>query len=88
MCDNDIYVYYYYYFQVAEFDFWKEFVAKGKIPDDDDSNRSELPLADTESNVYNFGVLMLEVVSGKVPHCEEQGSIVNWVKHQNFYLLG
>lgn len=70
------------FFQVVEVDFWKEFVMKGKIPDDDDSDRSELPLADPESNIYNFGVLMLEIISGKLPHCEE-GSIVNWVKHQN-----
>eukprot|EP00268_Persea_americana_P033210 TRINITY_DN32944_c0_g2_i3.p1 TRINITY_DN32944_c0_g2~~TRINITY_DN32944_c0_g2_i3.p1 ORF type:complete len:693 (+),score=153.99 TRINITY_DN32944_c0_g2_i3:250-2328(+) len=78
LTSNNVYLTDDYAAKVAEFDFWKEFVAKGKIPDDDDSNRSELPLADTESNVYNFGVLMLEVVSGKVPHCEEQGSIVNW----------
>lgn len=52
---------------------------KGKIPDEEGLNLSELPLADPESNVYNFGILMLETISGKLPFSEEQGFLVNWV---------
>ncbi|RWR96320.1 Protein kinase domain-containing protein [Cinnamomum micranthum f. kanehirae] len=64
--------------KIGEFDFWKEFVAKGKISDDEGSNPSQLPVADLESNVYNFGILMLEIISGKLPYSEEQGFLVNW----------
>ncbi|XP_019439615.1 PREDICTED: protein MALE DISCOVERER 1-like isoform X2 [Lupinus angustifolius] len=45
----------------------------------DDSKKSELPPhADRETNVYNFGILLLEIISGKLPHSEEQGNLVNW----------
>ncbi|KAE9591345.1 hypothetical protein Lal_00038512 [Lupinus albus] len=44
-----------------------------------DSKKSELPPhADPETNVYNFGILLLEIISGKLPHSEEQGNLVNW----------
>lgn len=46
-------------------------------------NKSEhsklLPLADTEANVYSFGVLLLEIISGQFPYSEEQGPLENWV---------
>ncbi|CAL0334726.1 unnamed protein product [Lupinus luteus] len=45
----------------------------------DDSKKFELPPnADPETNVYNFGVLLLEIISGKLPYSEEQGNLVNW----------
>ncbi|KAL5989689.1 hypothetical protein ACLOJK_010582 [Asimina triloba] len=61
--------------KVLERDFWKELVEKGKISGDEDV--SELPLADTESNVYSFGILMLETISGR-HHSETEGSIIDW----------
>lgn len=74
------------YFQIGEFDFWKEFVAKGKISDDEGSNPSQLPFADLESNVYNFGIVMLEIITGKLPYSEEQGFLVNWVTQQKLFV--
>ncbi|OIW20201.1 hypothetical protein TanjilG_06602 [Lupinus angustifolius] len=45
----------------------------------DDSKKFDLPPhADPETNVYNFGILLLEIISGKLPHSEEQGNLVNW----------
>ncbi|CAL0301317.1 unnamed protein product [Lupinus luteus] len=45
----------------------------------DDSKKFELPPhADPETNVYNFGILLLEIISGKLPQSEEQGNLVNW----------
>ncbi|KAH1217870.1 hypothetical protein AAZX31_13G211100 [Glycine max] len=32
-----------------------------------------------ESNVFDFGKLLLEIISGKLPYFEEQGTLVNWV---------
>lgn len=38
------------------------------------------PLADPETNIYSFGILMLEIISGKLPYCEEKElSIEKWV---------
>ncbi|KAK8573006.1 hypothetical protein V6N12_029046 [Hibiscus sabdariffa] len=36
------------------------------------------PLVDLEANVYNFGVLLLETISGKLPYSEGQGPIEIW----------
>ncbi|ONK69063.1 uncharacterized protein A4U43_C05F18900 [Asparagus officinalis] len=44
----------------------------------DSQDTSKLLDTDTESNVYSFGMLMLEVISGKFPYSEEEGSIVDW----------
>ncbi|KAK7290393.1 hypothetical protein RIF29_04788 [Crotalaria pallida] len=45
----------------------------------DDTKKPELPPnSDPETNVYNFGILLLEIISGKLPHSEEQGNLVNW----------
>ncbi|TKY60043.1 LRR receptor serine/threonine-protein kinase MRH1 [Spatholobus suberectus] len=51
----------------------------------DQSQKSELPpQADPETDVYNFGVLLLEIISGKLPYSEEQGYLVNWAaEHLN-----
>lgn len=47
---------------------------------DNKSEHSKLgPLADTEENVYCFGVLLLEIISGKFPYSEEHGPLVDWV---------
>ncbi|KAK7318810.1 hypothetical protein RJT34_03517 [Clitoria ternatea] len=51
----------------------------------DESHKSELPPhADPETNVYSFGVLLLEIISGKLPSSEEYGFILNWAaEHLN-----
>lgn len=46
-----------------------------------DLDQSLLPLPpEPETNVYSFGVLMLEIISGKLSDSEEEGSILKWVK--------
>lgn len=50
----------------------------GKTPGDDDKNLNTLPDAVPESNVYTFGLLMLETISGKLQYSEDEGSIVDW----------
>ncbi|XP_031376705.1 probable LRR receptor-like serine/threonine-protein kinase At1g63430 isoform X1 [Punica granatum] len=35
---------------------------------------------DVKGNVYAFGVLLLEIVSGRPPYCKDKGHLVNWAK--------
>ncbi|KAH0985824.1 hypothetical protein GBA52_013001 [Prunus armeniaca] len=50
-----------------------------RIPGDDDKEHSELPpLSDPETNVYSFGLLLLEIISGKLQNSEEVGSLSYW----------
>ncbi|OIW00510.1 hypothetical protein TanjilG_24240 [Lupinus angustifolius] len=45
----------------------------------DPSKKCELPPhCDPETNVYDFGILLLEIISGRLPYSEEQGTLVNW----------
>lgn len=64
--------------KIADLSIWKEVVAKGKISGDDEIDLSQFPCASPENDVYNFGILLLEIISGKVPYPDEQGSILSW----------
>ncbi|XP_057948673.1 protein MALE DISCOVERER 2-like isoform X2 [Malania oleifera] len=65
--------------KIAEIGFWKELASKSKLIGEDGSEHSDLPpYSDPESNVYSFGILLLEIISGKLPYSEELGSLVKW----------
>jgi len=50
------------------------------MPKDDDLvDHHERVAADPAGNVYSFGLLMLEIISGKPPYSEEKGSLSNLV---------
>lgn len=66
--------------QIEEVIFCSESTSKLKPSSDDEKQNSEWPLlADPETNVYSFGILLLEIISGKLPYSQEQGHLVNWV---------
>ncbi|CAD5189700.1 unnamed protein product [Musa acuminata subsp. malaccensis] len=65
--------------KIADVSVWKEIVSEGKTNGDDDLDPSESLSADPAGNVYSFGILLLEIVSGKVPYSEEQDSLLNSV---------
>ncbi|WCJ27214.1 Leucine-rich repeat protein kinase family protein [Euphorbia peplus] len=47
-----------------------------KISGDSESEHSVLPpLADPDTNVYSFGVLLLEIISGKLSYTKEEGPL-------------
>lgn len=65
--------------KIAEISFWTDAATKSKTSGEDDKEHSELPpFADPETNVYSFGILLLEIISGKLQYSEEQGHLVNW----------
>ncbi|KAH8521926.1 hypothetical protein Peur_040520 [Populus x canadensis] len=35
---------------------------------------------DVQGNIYAFGVLLLEIISGRPPHCKDKGRLVDWAK--------
>lgn len=34
---------------------------------------------DIQGNTYAFGILLLEIVSGRPPYCQDKGCLVDWV---------
>ncbi|KAK4787907.1 hypothetical protein SAY86_011740 [Trapa natans] len=64
--------------KVAEVNIWSG--SSSKSHDEEDKSRNSVlpPMADPETNVYDFGMLLLEIISGKLPHSEEHGSLIDW----------
>lgn len=64
--------------KVCDICIWKELVARRKKSMDEDNDPSNSPCPDSKGNVYNFGMLLLETISGKLQYSNEEGSILNW----------
>ncbi|KAI3755219.1 hypothetical protein L1987_55015 [Smallanthus sonchifolius] len=63
--------------KVEEMGFWKDLISKEKLSADSESEHSALPpLIDTETNVYCFGILMLEIITGRLSYSDQQGPLV------------
>ena len=43
-------------------------------------NSLEARHLDTEGNIFAFGVLLLELISGRPPYCKDKGYLVDWVR--------
>ncbi|XAR59255.1 Non-specific serine/threonine protein kinase [Bertholletia excelsa] len=64
--------------KIAEVGFRPE-VYREKISGENEVESSELlPCSDSQTNVYSFGLLMLEIISGKLPNSEKDGPLLNW----------
>ncbi|GMI72312.1 MALE DISCOVERER1 [Hibiscus trionum] len=55
-----------------------EGLIKSKNSGDDESEHSVGHLVVPETNVYSFGILLLEIISGKFAYTKEQGHIEEW----------
>ncbi|KDP21105.1 hypothetical protein JCGZ_21576 [Jatropha curcas] len=65
--------------KIAEICFLPQTAPKPKHSCDHDSEHSVLPpLADVETNIYCFGILLLEIISGKLQYSDEQGPLEKW----------
>ncbi|XP_059669725.1 protein MALE DISCOVERER 2-like isoform X2 [Cornus florida] len=79
LTSNSIYLTDDYAAKIAEICFAKQDAPKSRISGEIESEHSELPShADPETNIYSFGILLLEIISGKLPNSEEQGPLENW----------
>uniref|UniRef100_A0ACD5VJL9 Uncharacterized protein n=2 Tax=Avena sativa TaxID=4498 RepID=A0ACD5VJL9_AVESA len=64
--------------KIADMSVWQDVIAKEKMPKNDDIIEHNDPIpADPAGNVCSFGLLMLEIISGKPPYCEHKGSLMN-----------
>ncbi|KAD4982460.1 hypothetical protein R6Q59_002069 [Mikania micrantha] len=68
--------------KVADLNFWKEFYPKVKTSRTNESlhSRSHSPSLDKETNIYSFGVLLLEIISGKHQNSDKLESLVAWAE--------
>lgn len=73
------------FIQVAEVTF-KQIVSPESVGD---SNKSDdgPSQENIETNVYKFGELLLEIISGKLPYSEEHGNLVDWVSLKHTFLM-
>ena len=62
--------------KISDLCFWNEITAAER--ESDIKNLSETPLESLESNVYTFGVLIFEIVTGRMPYLVDNGSLEDW----------
>ncbi|KAJ1284745.1 hypothetical protein BS78_03G228600 [Paspalum vaginatum] len=64
--------------KIADTSVWHEVYSRGNMPKDGDFvDHHEPASADPAGNVYSFGLLMLEIISGKPPYSEQKGPLAN-----------
>ncbi|XP_062217704.1 protein MALE DISCOVERER 1-like isoform X2 [Phragmites australis] len=64
--------------KLADMSVWQEVYSRGNMPQNDDFVDHHEPVAaDPAGNVFSFGLLMLEIISGKPPYSEHKGSLAN-----------
>ena len=83
--------------QLVDFESWKTILSRSEKNSGSIGNQVNqciLPNSleprhlDIESNIYAFGVLLLEVVSGRPPYCKDKECLVDWVRNSiNFELF-
>ncbi|XP_041001111.1 LOW QUALITY PROTEIN: probable inactive receptor-like protein kinase At3g56050 [Juglans microcarpa x Juglans regia] len=69
--------------KISEFSFWNEIVA-AEIESAGLKNLYT-PSVDPERNVYSFGVILFEIVTGRLPYSVDNGSLEDWASD---YLRG
>ncbi|CAK7350410.1 unnamed protein product [Dovyalis caffra] len=76
LCSSTIFLTDDYAAKIAEVSFLPQATPKSKVSGE--LENSLPPHVDPETNIYLFGVLLLEIISGKLPYSEEQGPLEKW----------
>lgn len=63
--------------KISDVGMWKELADKAKAGKEDGSSRSESP-PDLTGNVFCFGALLMEIISGKLPEPNDHESTCTW----------
>ena len=87
--------------QLVDFESWKGILARSEKYSGSIDNRGAICILpnslearhlDIQGNIYAFGVLLLEIISGRPPYCKDKGCLLDWViklswKFEFFYNL-
>ncbi|KAF5729982.1 putative receptor kinase [Tripterygium wilfordii] len=75
--------------KLVDFESWKTILARSEKNSDSIANQGDICVLpnsmeerhlDVQGNVHAFGVLLLEIISGRPPHCKDKGCLVEWAK--------
>ncbi|KAF4369247.1 hypothetical protein F8388_022903 [Cannabis sativa] len=75
--------------KLVDFESWKGVIARsekysGSIDNQGSicvlPNSLEARYLDIQGNLYAFGVLLLEIISGRPPYCKDKGCLLDWAK--------
>ncbi|KAH6818229.1 Leucine-rich repeat protein kinase family protein [Perilla frutescens var. frutescens] len=75
--------------KLVDFECWKTIISRSEKSSGTISNEGAvciLPSSlegrhlDIQGNIYAFGILLLEIVSGRPPYCKHKGCLVDWAK--------
>ncbi|XP_057775770.1 probable LRR receptor-like serine/threonine-protein kinase At1g63430 isoform X1 [Salvia miltiorrhiza] len=75
--------------KLVDFECWKAVVSRSEKSSGTISNEGAVCILpknlegrhlDIQGNIYAFGILLLEIVSGRPPYCEDKGCLVDWAK--------
>nr|TKW36668.1 hypothetical protein SEVIR_2G454700v2 [Setaria viridis] len=64
--------------KVSDLDFWSD--TKG-LKSNSSLATDDSTISDIDGIVHQFGIILLEILTGKVPYCEEDGSLEQWASH-------
>lgn len=59
--------------------------SKSSFPGHGDS--AEDKQADIQGNTFAFGVILLEIISGRLPYCKDKGYLVDWVSQSMPFII-
>lgn len=62
--------------KISDYSFWNE--ATATIMGSAATELLGSPASDPASNVYSFGVILIEIITGKIPHSVGNGLLVDW----------
>ncbi|KAK9154009.1 hypothetical protein Sjap_001489 [Stephania japonica] len=72
LCSTSVYLTEDYAAKISDFGFWND-VATTKT-----GTSSREPASSPESVVYDFGVVLLEILTGRLPYSENYGFLIDW----------
>ena len=87
--------------QLVDFECWKmmfsrQFISRHEKAPGQLNSKSPFPghgdsvedkQADIQANTFAFGVILLEIISGRLPYCKDKGYLVDWVSQSIYYVL-